>query len=403
MSTQEHTQQQPSPLAGVRVLDFSQALSGPYVGRMMADLGADVVKVESPSGDMTRHWGRRQAGMAGYFLQWNLGKRGLCVDLNAKGGVELFKRLACEADVLVENFRPHVMERFGLGYPVLRELHPALIMASISGFGADSPEAGRGAFAPVVHAETGLIARQAKVGDGEFFDIESSVADTNTGLHTMVAILSALLLKRTTGQGQHLDMAMIDAQIATDDIGIYEIEDSLPTRPLGNRIWRVADESVLIASDSRALWRRLAPEFNLVDDTSEDADLQQKISNRRRLIAAALASLPSKAAFVALMDRLRIPWGDVRDSAHLGESKAISHRGIVSEITDPAGDTRPVLKMPYRFSAAKSEIRGFAPYLGEHNAEVCKDWLDMNDPDIRALHDAGTLITASRLTPRASR
>jgi len=391
----ENSEQQ-SPLEGIRVLDFSQALAGPYVGRIMADLGADVIKVESPTGDMTRHWGRRQAGMAGYFLQWNLGKRGLCVDLSLGKGVELIKQLAGKADVIVENFRPHVMEKFGLDYQVLRELNPRLIMASISGFGADSPEAGRGAFAPVVHAETGLIVRQAKASGGEFIDIEASVADTNTGLHTTVAILSALLLRGATGKGQHLDMAMIDAQIATDDIGVYEIEDSLPTRPLGNRVWPIKDGHVLISRDARALWRHLAPEFNLVDDTPKDAPLQEKVENRRRLMCDALCSLPSKAAFVALMDKLRIPWGDVRESARLGESAAISHRGIVTEITDPTGETRPVLNMPYRFSAAKSEIRGFAPYLGEHNMAVCKDWLGMGDEDIRALQEAGALIQAAR-------
>jgi len=394
-NSQQRSQQR-SPLAGIRVLDFSQALAGPYVGRIMADLGADVVKVESPAGDMTRHWGRRQAGMAGYFLQWNLGKRGLCVDLGTDGGVELVKQLASKADVVVENFRPHVMEKFGLGYDALREINPRLIMASISGFGPASPEAGRGAFPPVVHAETGLSARQAKASGGEFVDIESSVADTNTGLHTTVAILSALLLRSATGKGQYLDMAMIDAQIATDDIGIYDIEDSLPTRPLGNRVWPIKDGHVLISRDARALWRHLAPEFNLVDDTPKDADLAQKVNNRRRLMCEALCSLPSKAAFVTLMDKLRIPWGDVRESSRLSESAAISHRGIVTEITDPAGETRPVLKMPYRFSAAKSEIRGFAPYLGEHNRQVCKDWLDMDDEDIHALHESGTLIQASR-------
>ena len=386
----------PSPLAGVRVLDLSRVLSGPYVGRIMADLGADVVKVEPPEGDMTRHWGRRQAGISGYFLQWNLGKRGLCVDLNAEGGVELIKQLALKADVLIENFRPHVMQRFGLGYETLSELNPALIMASISGFGADSPEAGRGAFAPVVHAETGLIARQAKAAGGAFVDIESSVADTNSGLHTAVAILSALLLRNTTGKGQHVDMAMIDAQVASDDIGVYEIEDSLPTRPLGNRIWEVQGGHVLIASDPRRLWRLLAPEFNLVDEMPKDAEVEQKALNRRRLMADALRSLPSMAAFVAVMDKYKIPWGDVRESTRLAESDAISHRGIVTEMADPSGETRPVLKMPYRFSSAKSEIRGFAPYLGQHNAEVLEDWLDMDDETIEALHGTGALTRAPR-------
>ena len=386
----------PSPLAGIRVLDLSRVLSGPYVGRMMADLGADVVKVEPPSGDLTRNWGRLQAGMRGYYLQWNLGKRGVCVDLTRTGGAELVRDLACKADVLVENFRPHVMERFGLDYESLSRLHPALVMASITGFGSNSPQGHRGAFAPVIHAESGLIARQAKASEAGYFDIETSFADTASALHTLVAVLSALVLRNATGKGQHVDMSMIDAQVATDDIGVYEIEDSLSTRPTGNRVWETKDGPVLIAADSRYLWRLLSSEEGLIDRTPKDADLEQKIRNRRRVIGDFLRSLPSRAAFIDLMDKHNIHWGDVRDRNPIGESEAISHRGMVTQVTDHLGGTRPALKSPYKFSAARSEIRGYAPHLGEHNRQVLKDWLDMDDSAIQALEDSGTLIQASR-------
>ena len=386
----------PSPLAGIRVLDLSRVLSGPYIGRMMADLGADVVKVEPPEGDVTRNWGRLQAGMRGYYLQWNLGKRGLCVDFNKAGGPELVRDLACKADVLLENFRPHVMERFGLGYQGLSDLNPSLVMASITGFGADSPQGHRGAYAPVIHAETGLIARQAKASEGDYFDIETSYADTASALHSLVAVLSALLLRNTTGEGQHVDMAMIDAQIATDDIGVYEIEDSLATRPLGNGVWETKNGPVLIAADARHLWRLLSPEFGLVDPTPKDADLQQKIHNRRRVMGDFLRALPTRAAFIELMDKYNIHWGDVRETTRIEESEAISHRGMVTQVSDPLGGTRPALRSPYRFSAARSEIRGYAPHLGEHNHQVLKDWLDMDDAAIQALEDAGTLIQESR-------
>ncbi len=362
----------------------------------MADLGAEVVKIEPPDGDVTRNWGRSQAGMRGYFLQWNLGKRGVCVDLNREGGPELVRDLAGKADVLVENFRPHVMQRYGLDYARLSALNPSLVMASITGFGADSPQGHRGAYAPVIHAETGLIARQAKASEGGIVDIETSFADTASALHTLVAILSALLLRNSTGTGQYVDMAMIDAQIATDDIGVYEIEDSLPTRPLGNRVWEIESGFVLIAADARLLWRVLSAKFGLIDPTPKDADIEQKIRNRRRVIGEFLRALPSREAFIELMDKHNIHWGDVRETQRMEESEAISHRGMVTQVSDHLGDTRPALKTPYRFSAAKSEIRSYAPYLGEHNSRVLKEWLGMEDAAIQALEDAGTLIQESR-------
>ncbi|MGD8418422.1 MAG: CoA transferase, partial [Pseudomonadales bacterium] len=157
------------PLAGLKVLDFSRVLAGPFAGRMLSDLGADVVKVEPPEGDVTRLWGRKVAGLAGYYFQQNAGKRGMCLDLKAPAGRELARRLAARADILIENFRPGVMSRLGLDYATLEGENPGLIMLSISGFGADSPEAGRAAYAPIIHAETGLIAgqqRRAELGGG---------------------------------------------------------------------------------------------------------------------------------------------------------------------------------------------------------------------------------------------
>ncbi len=382
----------PSPLAGIRVLELSRVLAGPYLGRLMSDLGADVVKVEPPEGDVTRNWGGLQVGIRSYFLQWNLGKRGLCVDLNQPGGAQLVRELASKADVLVENFRPHVMARYGLDYETLARHNPSLVMASISGFGADSPHRHRGAYAPVIHAETGLLLRQVKASQGDCVDVETSMADTTSSLHTLVAVLSALLLRKSTGQGQHIDMAMIDAQVATDDIGVYELDDSLATRPLAGRVWELGDGQVLIATDVRLLWRSLSAEFGLVDPTPKGAHISEKARNRRDLMIKCLRELPSRAAFVEVMKKYNLQWGDVRETRRMNESEAIAHRGMVTQVTDPNGDTRPALNSPYRFSAASSRIRGYAPYLGEHNAEVLEEWLDMPEPDIQALADTGALL-----------
>src|ERR1044071_5274101 len=166
------------PLDGLKVLDFSRALAGPFASRMLCDLGADVVKVEPPEGDNTRLWGKIAAGVSGYFNMANAGKRCISVDLRAEGAQELVLALASKADVVVENFRPDVMPRLGIGYDRLAAINPRLIMLSISGFGRNGPESQRPAYAPIVHAELGLIDRVMK-HEGVKVDLPLSVADTN--------------------------------------------------------------------------------------------------------------------------------------------------------------------------------------------------------------------------------
>ena len=147
------------PLSGIRVLDFSRVLAGPFAARMLSDLGADVVKVEPPDGDVTRYWGKEIAGQSGYFHQQNAGKRNICIDLRASGARQLILAMVQQADLVIENYRSDVMPRLGLGYDDLKAANPGIIMLSISGFGQDSPETQRPAYAPVVHAEAGLLRR----------------------------------------------------------------------------------------------------------------------------------------------------------------------------------------------------------------------------------------------------
>ncbi|MFP6654618.1 MAG: CoA transferase, partial [Myxococcota bacterium] len=151
-----------SPLQGLRVLDFSRVLAGPFAGRMLCDLGAEVVKLEPPEGDVTRAWGLDRGGLSGYYTQQNAGKESICIDLESSGATELVRRLANEADIVIENFRPNVMAKHGLSWEALSASHPSLIMLSISGFGQKGPESHRAAYASVLHAEAGIVARQAE-------------------------------------------------------------------------------------------------------------------------------------------------------------------------------------------------------------------------------------------------
>ena len=172
------------PLAHLKVLDFSRVLAGPFAGRMLSDLGADVVKVEPPDGDLTRLWGRVVGGIPGYYHQQNAGKRNICIDLRAEGARDLVFELVRQADILIENYRADVMPRLGLGYDVLHEINPRLIMLSVSGFGQGGPESHRPAYAPIVHAEAGLMDRQSRRSDLPLRDLPLSVADTTLAHHS---------------------------------------------------------------------------------------------------------------------------------------------------------------------------------------------------------------------------
>ncbi|MBS0408292.1 MAG: CoA transferase [Proteobacteria bacterium] len=378
------------PLAGLKVLDLSRVLAGPFAGRMLSDLGADVVKVEPPDGDVTRTWGKVVAGLPGYYHAQNAGKRNICIDLRAPGARELVLDLARQADILIENYRPDVMPRLGLGWDVLREINPRLIMLSISGFGQGGPESHRPAYAPIVHAEIGLLERSHRRGKIPYRDLPLSVADTNASLHGLVGLLSAVIMRERTGRGQHIDIAMVDATVATDDNLHYDLEDSEATAPLPNDVWETGAGPILISGDFRYLWRLLQQHFDVAEPAGA-TDLASKIAGRREAAAAFMAALPDWPAVEKAFAKMNVAWGKVRAAADLREQPTLAHRKTIIEIDDRAGGTRPVVQSPYRFSDAASGVRGPAPWRGEHNAEVLSDWLGRSASDVAALEAAGVL------------
>jgi len=365
-----------APLAGLRVLDLSRVLAGPFATRMLCDLGADVVKVEPPEGDITRLWGVARHGISGYFNQQNAGKRGICIDLTVPEGVALIKALAARADVLIENFRPDVMERLGIGYGMLSAANPRLVMLSISGFGRDGPESRRAAYAPIIHGESGVLARQSRFGQGRTVDMAISMADTYAALHGLVALLSALHQRHASGRGQHVDVAMIDAMLVTDDHLHAVLDDAEEADTPRSEVWRTAGGEMVISGDFRHLWRQLQALEGVADPTPPGADLATKIEARRAAFGRFLTETCSdRAAVIAALDRMNLAWGDVRTSRQALELPTVRHRGTITEVDDRGGGQRPVTQSPYRFSAAKAAVRGGAPHQGEHNAEVLRDWL----------------------------
>lgn len=374
------------PLSGVRVLDLSRVLAGPYVGRMLADLGADVVKVEPPEGDVTRKWGKQIAGLSGYYTQQNVGKRNICVDLRASGGAELVAKLAEQADVLVENFRPGVMDKFGLSYAALSARNPRLVMLSVSGFGQDGPDAKRPAYAAVIHAESGVVQREAALNGTRPSDPRISIADMNAALHGLVGLLSALVMRDRTGVGQHVDISMLESMIATDDY-MHLALDGLAAREgvIVNQTWDVVGGQIVIAGDFRWVWRRLQETFDLKDPAAGDAPIPVKARLRQEAAAAFFASFTERDALIAALARADLPYGAVKESREVLASPGLKARGAIASVDDRAGGTRSVIRSPYRFSAAESGVAGPAPYRGEHTREVLEQWLRLGSAEIEQL------------------
>jgi CoA:oxalate CoA-transferase len=379
------------PLAGLKVLDFSRVLAGPFAGRMLSDLGAEVVKVEPPDGDVTRYWGHEVANITGYFHQQNAGKKNICIDLRAPDAPNLVKQLAANADIVIENYRPDVMDRLGVGYTDLDAVNEKLIMLSISGFGRDGPESTRPAYAPVIHAEAGLIARSTTKDGVKHHDLPLSVADTNASLHGLVGVLAALHMRHRTGKGQHIDIAMIDATVATDDQIHYDLEGSNETGPMPNEIWESGIGPVLLSTDFRLLFRSLT-ELGLEDPSNPKMELKEKISLRRKAVGDFLNTIDTLEDFSAAMKSINVAWGEVRSPENLRDQKTIIRRGSITDIDDRNGGTRPITQSPYRFSNAKSGVRGPAAHRGEHFNEVLKGWLSMNDKDISQLREDNVVI-----------
>jgi CoA:oxalate CoA-transferase len=372
------------PLSGLRVLDLSRVLAGPFAGRMFADLGADVVKVEPPDGDVSRFWGETRAGLSGFYTQQNAGKRDVCVSLAQTEGVEVIRQLAAQADVVIENFRPGVAGRLGIGWDDLRARNPRLVMLSISGYGQDEPDPPRGAFASIVHAASGLVERQARDDGTQPTDPMLAIADVVAGLHGMVAVLAALRLRDRTGSGQFIDMSMLDAMLATDDYAHHYI-DASPVERNGGTLWQTKTGYVMTAGELKHIWGRISTAHGLSDGLPPDASLDEKIAARRQVLNGWFSSRVDAASVHAGLHAAGVIGCDVVSPHDVWMGQDVKRRNMIAEIDGRDGAMRAVVQSPYRFSAAVSGVRGPAPFRGEHNAEVLAEWVGLADNEIETL------------------
>lgn len=378
----------PLPLAGVRVLDVSRVFAGPVAGRVLSDLGAEVVKVEPPEGDITRLWGHKAAGLSTYFVQQNAGKRNISIDLRQPGGPELVADLAAEADVLVENFRPGVMAKYGLDWETLKVRNPGLVMLSISGFGQDGPDAGRAAYAAVVHAETGLVEHSRREDP---LDVTFSAADVLSGMHGVIGVMAALRVKDLTGIGQHIDVAMVDAMTFSSDRIVASLDGRMHDQQNGE-VWETAAGPVVIPGGLKWVWHQMSEVHGLVDPTPKDAELSEKLASRRRIVTEYFGSLPDRKAVVAVLDEAGLAWGEVREMGAVIDAPTIKHRDTVAHVDDRAGATRPIIRSPYKMSVSDTRQVGPPAYRGENNHEVLADWLNADAATVDRFMEDGVMV-----------
>ena len=376
-----------APLAGIRVLDCSQVVAGPMCGRLLADMGADVIKVEFPALDRTREVMPEVDGQSLYFTHLNAGKRGVGVDLTTDAGVNLLGRLAEQVDVLVENFRPGVLARRGLGADALLARNPRLVYCSISGWGQDGPWADRRSYAPLVHAEAGRIELAARLRDAPPQQEVHQHGDVNTALVATSAILAALLQAARTGRGQHLDLALAEALVFTDewsstDLHGYGRERFFDTWT--HPVFTLADGSMaaLVGNPVRGFDTWLAalgrePQDRPADDAEALA-----------VIRDAVAAVPDYATLERLLEPYPMFVAPVRSVAQLAETEWAMQRGVFREVAPGAR----VVGAAYRSRQADVGVRGPAPRPGEHTRAVLAELLDLDDAGVDALVADGAVF-----------
>ncbi|MDE4305725.1 CoA transferase [Phaeobacter gallaeciensis] len=398
MSTQQEEQQQSGPLAGIKVLDFSRILSGPYASMVLADLGAEVVKVEPVgSGDETRNFPPFKGPLSHYFIALNRSKKSITLDLKSPEGAKIARDLARKCDVVLENFRPGVMDRLGLGYETLKADNPGLVYCSITGFGRNSPHGDKPAFDIVAQALSGVMDVNREPGQPPN-KLGIPLGDMAGSIFSLFGLLAALVERNTTGHGRHVEIAMLDSLIAMQGYlsQIYFVSGNSP-QPVGTRhpsivpygAFPTRDGHVIVACLTERFWHNFARCLGREDLITDPrfAEYEKRLENRDAL-EPVICEIMEKDTTEYWLDRLTefdVPNAPILSIAESLEQEHVAARGLIETVTHPDVGDMQLVRGPIRFDGEGPAPARAPALLGEHTRSVLSDWLGYDEEETRAL------------------
>ena len=396
------------PLEGIRVLDFTRVLSGPHATRMLSDLGAEVIKVEPPMGDMTRFAMPRVNSLSSYFIQQNVGKKNISLDMTKPQAVELLKKLVNHCDIVIENFRPGVMRKMGLDYETLSQLNPRLIYTSITGYGATGPWTTRRAYAPVVNAESGITKHQGDVRGGQYANDPHSHGDVYTALEAASAILAALYQREQTGVGQYIDVSMAETMLYVNEhahnqmwTGVEPVGEIRSFQPADYPVLTVADGSMVVVSGHPAergtfdffVAAMQQPELLSDPRFSDVATRLEHFDELMDIMKAWAKTVPTSDEIENRLSQYQLATGRLRSVGELADTEWAREREAVVLVSDRGDGAVRIPNSPWHFSGSDTTTQGDAKYRGEDNHAIFSEIAGLSNEEITQLENDGVLLS----------
>ncbi|MBU3606784.1 MULTISPECIES: CaiB/BaiF CoA-transferase family protein [unclassified Polynucleobacter] len=403
-------------LSHIRVLDLSRVLAGPWCGQNLADLGADVIKVERPgSGDETRSWGppfaKNDSGQetteSTYFISSNRNKRSITLDISSTEGQEIIRQLVLESDVVLENFKVGDLVKYGLDYESLKKIKPNLIFCSITGFGQTGPYAQRPGYDFITQGMGGIMSITGEAEDIPGSSPQKSgvaIADLFTGMYATTAILAAIVHRDHTGEGQSIDMALLDTQVAmmANVASAYLTADQLPKR-LGNtspvivpyQTFPTSDGWIIVAAGNDSQYRQFVTvggQAHLAEDPLFITN-PLRVQHRHQLVPLLeqMTRQKTKAQWISILEQAKVPCGPINNVKEVFENEQILARNILQQVMHPTIGDLKLVTSPMKFSKTPTEVRLAPPLLGQHTEEILMDHLNLDRDAIDALRAKGVI------------
>lgn len=395
----------PAALNGIRVLDLSRILAGPYCSMVLGDYGAEIIKVERPgTGDDTRAWGPPFAGSeSAYFLCINRNKKSVTLDMQKPKGLVILKRLAEKCDVLIENFSPGVTTKLGIDYGAMRAINPRLVYCTITGFGPDGPSAHKSGYDLLLSAYGGLMGITGEEGGGPV-KVGVAITDVLTGVSAVGAILAALHARERTGCGQKIDLSLLETQVAAliNIASSYLISGKMPRRwgaahesIVPYQAFRTNDRYIIIAVGNDRMWQSLCRALGFGDLAACEkySTNPLRVKNRAELVEtlqARIGKMFSKDV-IEKLDAASVPCGPINDMKEVFEDQQVLHRKMLVEVDHPGAGRIKLVGIPVKFSETKAEVRMPPPCLGQHTEKVLMQYLDYSAAEIESLRKEGVI------------